>query len=674
MKKRILAVILLFLTNAFSGHGQVLYGEEFRVNTFTKNWQSYPQIVLLTNGSFVVCWQSEGQDGSDNGIYGQIFSSVGERVGSEFQVNTYTNLNQRYPKIALLPNGGFVICWDSKDQDTSGWGVFGQIFSENGSRVGAEFQANEFTIGDQEYCEVASLVGGNFAVFWRSFGQDGSGWGLYGQLFSPEGNEVNPEFQISTHTAGDQVSPIIAPLIIGGFAICWVDNIMGSDDLPLYCQLFSSIGEKMGDELNLAFCKPHPKVAALSSGGFVVCWEGKEPAATDTDIYAQIFDSNGKKIGQQFRANTTVYEWQSYPAISVLPGNGFVICWKGFQNEVPSTDVYGQIFSESGVKVGQEFIVNTNVEGGQYDIKIEPLMGGGFVVGWSTFEYKGMGKEGLFGQLFDQNGAKVGKEFRFNTYTKDFHWWLQLAALSRRDFIACWESDGQDGPDGGIYAKRLLANPVLHQLVPFALLEPANDASLTTFNPTLLWQQPSDQIICYPWELQYKIFYDDNSEFSSPDTVRVDGDTTVTLQSLLPGTTYFWKVLAKNIAGDSLWSSNTNAFFVRHDATLVENNEAQLPGQFQLQQNYPNPFNPETTIRYELPGSGFVTVKVLDITGRLVKVLVSGWQTMGTQNTIWDGADFDGNLVAAGIYICQIEFTGEDGKKLVLSRKMSLVK
>jgi len=94
----------------------------------------------------------------------------------------------------------------------------------------------------------------------------------------------------------------------------------------------------------------------------------------------------------------------------------------------------------------------------------------------------------------------------------------------------------------------------------------------------------------------------------------------------------------------------------------------------ELCQNFPNPFNPQTTIRYDLPSSGFVKVKVYDITGRLVKVLVSGWQTMGTQNTIWDGTDFDDNLVAAGIYICRIEFTNKDGKKLVQSTKMSLVR
>ncbi|MFA4835950.1 MAG: T9SS type A sorting domain-containing protein [Dehalococcoidia bacterium] len=101
---------------------------------------------------------------------------------------------------------------------------------------------------------------------------------------------------------------------------------------------------------------------------------------------------------------------------------------------------------------------------------------------------------------------------------------------------------------------------------------------------------------------------------------------------------------------------------------------AQNPFAFRLAQNYPNPFNPTTTVRYELPTNGSVNIRVYDITGRLVKLLVSGWQTSGAQNTIWDGTDFDGNLVAAGIYICQIEFTGEDGKKLVQSKKMSLVK
>jgi flagellar hook assembly protein FlgD len=77
---------------------------------------------------------------------------------------------------------------------------------------------------------------------------------------------------------------------------------------------------------------------------------------------------------------------------------------------------------------------------------------------------------------------------------------------------------------------------------------------------------------------------------------------------------------------------------------------------------------------FELPNQGFVAVKVYGLTGRLVKVLLSGSQAAGTQSVPWDGTDFNGNPVAAGIYIYQIEFTGVDGKKYTLSKKMSLVR
>ena len=97
-------------------------------------------------------------------------------------------------------------------------------------------------------------------------------------------------------------------------------------------------------------------------------------------------------------------------------------------------------------------------------------------------------------------------------------------------------------------------------------------------------------------------------------------------------------------------------------------------GKYQLVGNYPNPFNPETTISYELPGEGVMTLKIHDITGKLIKTLANRRQGAGIHNTFWDGTDSGERPVASGIYICRIEFTGEDGKKLVQARKMSLVR
>ena len=108
--------------------------------------------------------------------------------------------------------------------------------------------------------------------------------------------------------------------------------------------------------------------------------------------------------------------------------------------------------------------------------------------------------------------------------------------------------------------------------------------------------------------------------------------------------------------------------------TAVDNNEDKIPQVLSLHQNYPNPFNPTTTIAYELYSPGQVTIKIYDITGRLVKILLYAQLNAGLHNVVWDATDFKGNPVAAGIYIYKIEFTGIDNQKFTQCKKMSFVK
>jgi hypothetical protein len=161
------------------------------VNTWTTGSQRFPSIASLSNGGFVVVWDSWGQDGSGWGVYGQRFDANGNKVGSEFQVNTWTTNNQGIPSIASLSNGGFVVVWQSDGQDGSGWGVYGQRFDSNGNKVGSEFQVNTWTTDDQLEPSITSLPNGGFVVVWQSgcvvkgcTPQDGSGWGVFGRIFS----------------------------------------------------------------------------------------------------------------------------------------------------------------------------------------------------------------------------------------------------------------------------------------------------------------------------------------------------------------------------------------------------------------------------------------------------------------------------------------------------------
>jgi len=101
-------------------------GPEFRVNTLTTGDQSSASIAADASGNFVVVWGGTLQDGGGGGVFGQRFDSSGEPLGSEFRVNTYTTNNQAEPAVAADPLGSFVVVWESNLQDGSGDGVFGQ--------------------------------------------------------------------------------------------------------------------------------------------------------------------------------------------------------------------------------------------------------------------------------------------------------------------------------------------------------------------------------------------------------------------------------------------------------------------------------------------------------------------------------------------------------------------
>lgn len=98
--------------------------------------------------------------------------------------------------------------------------------------------------------------------------------------------------------------------------------------------------------------------------------------------------------------------------------------------------------------------------------------------------------------------------------------------------------------------------------------------------------------------------------------------------------------------------------------TPVERLTADLPARFSLDQNYPNPFNPSTTIEFALPHSGLATLKIFNLLGEQVAMLVNEARPAGTYRIGWNA----GNL-PSGVYLYRLqagEFT--ETKKLILLR------
>src|SRR5206468_5304115 len=140
-------------------------GPEFRVNTYTTNFQGGSSIASDSVGNFVVVWVSEFQDGSSFGVFGQRYASSGAPLGPEFRVNTYTTNYQGFPsRVASDTSGNFVVVWSSYTQDGSDQGIFGQRYASSGTALGSEFRVNTYTTNSQGYPSVAADLAGNFVV------------------------------------------------------------------------------------------------------------------------------------------------------------------------------------------------------------------------------------------------------------------------------------------------------------------------------------------------------------------------------------------------------------------------------------------------------------------------------------------------------------------------------
>ena len=102
-------------------------------------------------------------------------------------------------------------------------------------------------------------------------------------------------------------------------------------------------------------------------------------------------------------------------------------------------------------------------------------------------------------------------------------------------------------------------------------------------------------------------------------------------------------------------------------STVADNNVS--PKAFNLKQNYPNPFNPSTSINFEIFESSNVSLNVYDLSGRLVKNLLSGNINSGAYSIEWNGKNTNGISAAAGVYFYSI--SSEEG---TIIKKMSLIK
>ncbi|MCK9281588.1 MAG: T9SS type A sorting domain-containing protein [Melioribacteraceae bacterium] len=450
-------------------------------------------------------------------------------------------------------------------------------------------KVNHLTVGDQDTDGGNSIavVGSNIYLLWQDMN---STYLSYVSKSTDGGVTFGNGVQVST-----------APLIFG--------SITSDNDGSVYVALSGLVGESIN---GIYFAKStdqaqsfSPQVTVSADGIFASI------AVYGSNVYVSFYKQKpNNKIGYFFAKSTnggttfeTPYEISDAeidnikfdsPSNMSIDNSGNIYCvWNDGRRNGTGTDIYLAKSTDNGVSFGTNIRVN-DISGSSAKIRTGPSVaafGSNVYVAWR--------------QEDDDQGSN-----RLIMFGKSSNGGTSFSAGAEK-VIAI----------GGWGSPSLTVNSIEEIYIAYP--------QYTSQQNGLFCSKSNDQGVSFPTTV---FISGANANAQNPSIV-IDADDT------------FYSVWSDNRSDDK------DVYFSKGKITIVgvEEEANNIPTQFELMQNYPNPFNPTTMIRFNLPISGNVTLKVFDLLGKEVAVLVNEHKPAGTYEI-----EFNGMGLSSGVYFYQI--------------------
>ncbi len=356
-----LGIGMQLLNQSFSGS----FGS-FRVNTTEVGNQENPKVAMLGNDGAVVVWQ--GGSEVDKDIFIRFIGADGTFVSGEKRVNTYTSLLQIDPDVAVLTDGSVVVVWSSYGQDGSYQGVYGQRYAANGAAMGGEFQVNQYTQNNQRNPSVIGLSNGGFVVAFVSEKPsqvisnpnltpvDGGQWvqkviskiEILARRYDAQGAATGNEFQVD---AGGVVasSPDLCAREGGGFSLVWNQQVTG-EDWDIYSRSYDASGQALGEAFRVNVSTTgkqyFPKAVASGNQLFVV-WTGITTTSFWDDVYGRFVGLSSAGGEAEFMVNTSKLSIQNQPTLAMNRSGQALVVWTTFVGGDRVGDLRAQRFDSN---------------------------------------------------------------------------------------------------------------------------------------------------------------------------------------------------------------------------------------------------------------------------------------------------------------------------------------
>jgi hypothetical protein len=309
--------------------------------------------------------------------------------------------------------GEFVVVWTDEALDGSGYGIFGRLFDSAGTAVGGSIQMNFYTLGTQDQPGVAMDEMGSFVVVWRDgSSRDGEYSGIFAHRFDSTGQPVGTDFQVNTYTTEHQILPAVAMAPSGRLLVTWTSFYQDGSGLGTFGQLFDELGVRVGSEFQAntwTTLGQYRACAAMGEdGGFIVAWTSNDQDGEDQGVSAKMCDSLATPLGTGFQIAGYTTRTQAYPDVAIHPDGEFTVVWVSFAPDGSSlrsawTAVRLQR-RRQGFRVRRELLHHVIA---QAEAAVAGLPSGDFVAVWQSYGQDG-DDYGIVPRLFHRMSPVIG--------------------------------------------------------------------------------------------------------------------------------------------------------------------------------------------------------------------------------------------------------------------------
>lgn len=341
----------------------------------------------------------------------------------DFIANTTTTNSQYEPRITQLSNGNILIAWTTNDSSgvgsPAGTDIIGQLYDPLGNALGGEFRLNTFTIDNERDFDIAALNDGGFVVVYEDQNGSQAAQAIVASEWSTTSAGVatiSASRTIATSPdAGDIVrTPTVTSAADGSYTVGYedFDSSAGTNQLN-FVNVTSAgvVGSEITAISGSGSATSTTSSARLTDGNvvFVYDWDTTDDAIAYS-VRNPVTGASG--TGGAFVANTnTNGDVDAGASVVALTGGGFVIAWTNTDSN--DTDIEFQRYNNAGtVQGGVVTVAGPGSTDNNNEINLVALSDGGFLVLWDDDEG---GQNAGRGQRYTAAGSTVGSVFSFDS-------------------------------------------------------------------------------------------------------------------------------------------------------------------------------------------------------------------------------------------------------------------